>query len=199
MAIDALAIFDLDDTLIDTKGVLLPPALDAVARAIGVPVERLNPRGKKLDEVLDRLDGLSSAQRAAAADAWYDPAVPPFAPLAGAAEMIAALRGRIHLALLTRGDPARQRNKIEMFGLGHEFDAIRIRAIEEPGSKADDLRAFLEQFGVSPERAVVIGDDPLDELRHGRALGCPVLLVPDVSLDEIPARLDRMGLLATGC
>ena len=199
MDLDALAIFDLDDTLIDTAGLLLPPALEAVARAARVDVGRLNRRGKRIDEVLEGIDDLSPDRRAAAAEAWYDPAVPPIGPRAGAEEMLAALRGRIHLALLTRGDPARQRNKIEACGLGARFEAIRIRAIEEPGSKADDLRAFLRQFGVPAARAVVIGDDPRDEIRHGRALGCPCLLVPEVSLDEIPARLERMGLLAGGC
>ncbi|MHC4940670.1 MAG: HAD family hydrolase, partial [Planctomycetota bacterium] len=131
----ALAVFDLDDTLIDTRGVLLPRALDAVARACGVPVERLNARGKKIDEVLRGIE-LPADLRARAAEAWYDPRVPALEPLPGVREMLARLQGRIHLALLTRGDPSRQRNKISRFGLADRFESIRIRAIEEPGSKA---------------------------------------------------------------
>jgi len=196
---NALAVFDLDDTLIDTHGALLPRALDAVARAAGVPVARLDRRGKRIEEVLAGVEGLSADRRAAAAAAWYDPAVPPIDLLPGARAMLAELRGRIHLALLTRGDPLRQANKIDRCGVRREFEAVRIRAIEEPGSKADDLRALMERFGTPPARTVVIGDDPRDEIRHGRELGCRVLVVPDVSLDGIPARLQGMGLLAERC
>jgi len=197
--VNSLAVFDLDDTLIDTRGLLVPAALRAVARAAGVPEERLRAGGKRIDEILAGIEGLDEARRAAAAAAWYDPEVPPIDLMPGARTMLAALRGRIHLALLTRGDPRRQDNKIEACGARPLFEAVRIRPIEEPGTKADDLRDLMNAFGVAPPRTVVIGDDPRDELRHGRALGCRVLLVPEVSLDEIPVQLQQMGLLAGGC
>ena len=47
-----LVVFDLDDTLIDTKNVLLPLALKRVVDATGIPLERLDARGKRIDEVL---------------------------------------------------------------------------------------------------------------------------------------------------
>ena len=67
---DAVAIFDLDDTLIDTRGVLLPAALERVSRAIGVPKDRLNARGKRIGEVLAGLEGLEPEALRAAAEAW---------------------------------------------------------------------------------------------------------------------------------
>lgn len=191
----ALVVFDLDDTLIDTKGVLLPASLRRVADALGIDAGRLDATGKRIDEVLAGVGGLSPEQRARAAAAWYDPEVPPLEPLPGAREVLAALRGRVVLCLLTRGAPERQRRKIARSGLAPLFDEVVIRAIEEPGTKGDDLRRLLDRYGLPADRCVVIGDDPRDELRHAAALGCRTLRVPDVPLASIPEQLGRIGLL----
>jgi len=190
-----LVVFDLDDTLIDTRHVLLPAALRRVSRATGVPVERLDPRGKEIEEVLAGVTGLSPAQRDAAALVWYTPEVPPLEPLPGAREVLASLRGRAYLVLLTRGSPPRQHNKIARSGLGPSFDEILIRAIEDPGSKREDLEGLLARRGLPAARCAVIGDDDRDELAHARALGCLAIKVPDTPLGEIPAVLERAGLL----
>jgi len=184
-------IFDLDDTLIDTGGTLLPAALMRVARALGLPVDSLNARGKAIDEVLEAVEGLSEGQRRAAAEAWYAPEVPPLEPLPGAKAVLDALQGRAHLVLLTRGDPARQCLKIERSGLGDLFDEIVIRPIEGSGSKRDDLRTLLAKHG----KCAVVGDDERDELRYALELGCIAIKVPDTPLEEIPGRLVAEGHL----
>ncbi|MHC4954188.1 MAG: HAD family hydrolase [Planctomycetota bacterium] len=192
---DSLVIFDLDDTLIDTQGVLLGPALVRVAATVGVDPARLDATGKRIDEVLAPLGELPADVTAAAARVWYDPTVPPLDPLPGARAMLESLRGRIHMALLTRGNPDRQQAKIAACGLADEFEDIRIRAIEEPGSKRDDIVAAAERFGVELARTAVVGDDPRDELRHADALGCAAIAVPETALGEIPARLAALGLI----
>jgi putative hydrolase of the HAD superfamily len=164
-------IFDLDDTLIDTTGVLVPHALRRVAAAAGVPVVRLDPRGKRIDEVLAPAGTLPPERRAAAAAAWYDAEVPPIDPLPGARELLDALHGRALLFLVTRGDPARQLRKVERCGLGGYFDEVIVRPIEGPGSKADDFRSILARHALSPDRVAVVGDDPDDELKHAATLG----------------------------
>ncbi len=184
-------IFDLDDTLIDTKGVLLPASLGRVAAATGIAVDRLDARGKRIDEVLKPVPDVTEEQQRAAAAAWYDPEVPPLDPLPGALPLLRALRGRVTLVLLTRGNPARQRNKIARSGLGGYFDEIVIRPIEAPGSKRDDLERLRAAHGP----CVVIGDDPRDELHHASALGMPTLRVPEVPLASILPRLERLGVL----
>lgn len=191
-----LVVFDLDDTLIDTRNVLLPLALRRVADATGIPVERLDPRGKRIDEVLAGIPGVTPAQREAAAEAWYRPDVPTLVPFPGARELLDGLRGRVRLVLLTRGAPERQKRKIAQCGLGPSFDEIVIRAIEAPGSKRDDLEALLARHGLAPSRCGVIGDDDRDELKHARDLGCVAIKVPETPLAEIPAALRRAGLLA---
>jgi putative hydrolase of the HAD superfamily len=187
-------IFDLDDTLIDTRGVLLPAALARVERATGIPAGRLNARGKRIDEVLEG-HGLDAERYAAAARAWYDPVVPDLEPLPGAVALLDGLRGRAHLFLLTRGDPVRQAEKVRRCGLAHHFEGVVIRPIEEPGSKRDDIEAILGRCGVAPDRCAVIGDDERDELKHGAALGCLAIKVPDTPLARVEHVLADAGLL----
>src|SRR5262245_34157928 len=190
-----LVVFDLDDTLIDTRNVLLPLALKRVVDATGIPLERLDARGKRIDEVLAGVPELTQEQREAAAKAWYRPEVPPLTPFPGARELLEGLRGRVRLVLLTRGDPVRQKRKIEQCGLGPLFDEIVIRPIEAPGSKRDDLEALLARHGIGASRCGVIGDDDRDELRHARDLGCVAIKVPDTPIAGIAEALRRAGLL----
>lgn len=183
------AVFDLDDTLVDTKGALLPDALRRTAAALGVDAARLDPAGKRVEEVVAPLGPLPPALQAAAAAAWYAPDVPPLEPLPGMRELLERLRGRLLLFLVTRGDPARQARKLARCGLAPCFDRVVIRPIGAPGSKADDFRALLAEHGVAPEECAVIGDDPDDELAHAAALGCAAFRVPATGPQEIAARL----------
>jgi HAD superfamily hydrolase (TIGR01509 family) len=186
--------FDLDDTLIDTRRCLLPAALQRVADATGIAREQLDATGKRIEEVLRNVRGLTDAQREAARAAWYAPVVPALEPLPHAREILDELAGRLLLVLVTRGHPARQRRKIERCGLGPCFDEIVIRPFEAPGSKRDDFARLMEAHGLAPERCAVVGDDEQDELEHGADLGCLVLKVPEVALADIPRRLREAGL-----
>ena len=187
--------FDLDDTLIDTRHQLLPAALQRVADATGIARERLDATGKRIEEVLRNVGGLSAAQREAAKAAWYAPLVPELEPLPGAREVLDELSGRLLLVLVTRGHPARQRRKIAQCGLGPCFDEIVIRPFEASGSKRDDFARVMDAHGLAPERCAVVGDDPRDELEHGADLGCLVLRAPEVALPDVPRRLKEAGIL----
>jgi len=187
--------FDLDDTLIDTRHQLLPAALQRVADATGIARERLDATGKRIEEVLRNVGGLSAAQREAAKAAWYAPLVPELEPLPGAREVLDELSGRLLLVLVTRGHPARQRRKIAQCGLGPCFDEIVIRPFEASGSKRDDFARVMGAHGLTPKLCAVVGDDERDELAHGRDLGCLVLKVPDVALADVPERLREAGIL----
>jgi len=190
---NSVVIFDLDDTLIDTRRVLLPDALERVSAATGIDVGGLNARGKRIEEVLEGLE-VEADIRDRAAAAWYDPRVPPIEPLPGARELLAALRGKVRLFLLTRGDEARQANKIRACGLAPYFEDTIIRPIEKPGSKRDDILAILERCDVAPDRCAVVGDDPRDELAYARELGCLAIAVPATPLSAVPGCLKEAGL-----
>jgi len=179
-------VFDLDDTLIDSARVLVPEALARVAAATGVHVERLDPRGKTVDELLAGVEA-TEEQRAAAAREWYAPGLPPLDLVPGARALLEELRAdpRVRLVLLTRGDPARQQAKVDACGARALFDEVCVRPSEEPGTKRDDLRAILTASGLPPRRCVVVGDDERDELAHARALGCIAVPVPARSWDDV--------------
>lgn len=187
--------FDLDDTLIDTRNRLLPAALQRVADATGIALERLDATGKRIEEVLRHVPGVTPEQVDAAKAAWYAPIVPELEPLPGARAALDELAGRVLLVLVTRGHPARQRRKIERCGLGACFDEIVIRPFEAPGSKRDDFARVLRAHAIAPERCAVVGDDERDELRYGRDLGFLVLKVPEVALVDVPQRLREAGIL----
>ena len=191
----ALAIFDLDDTLIDTRGTLLPAALDRVATRLGLPVERLNRRGKQIGEVLEGLPDLDEAAVRAAAEEWYSPEVPALEPLPGAREALERLKGRIPLFLVTRGDPERQQRKVDRAGLRSYFDEVVVRPIEGGGSKREDFERLIARCGAAADRCAVIGDDDSDELRHARDLGCVAILVPATPIIQIPDFLESVGLI----
>jgi len=189
-------ILDLDDTLIDTRRGLLPAALARVAEAAGVPLEHLNPRGKRIEEVLAGIEELAPDRQAAAAAAWYEVDLPPIAPLPGARDLLAALKGRTWLALVTLGDPRLQNRKLEMAGLRRWIDELVIRPLEAPGSKRDDFLGILGRRGLAPARCAVVGDDPEDELLHAAELGCLPIRVPQTPLEKIPEILERAGLIS---
>ena len=170
--------------------------MQRVSAAIGIPNDRFDWTGKRIDEVLGPVDGLTAEQRNAAAEAWYRPDVPHLEPLPGARELLAAIRGRARLFLLTRGNPVRQQNKVKSCGLGPYFEDCYIRPIEGPGSKRDDIEAILSRTGLPANRCAVVGDDPRDELLHAADLGCLGILVPKTPLSSVLKTLQQAGLLS---
>lgn len=82
-------------------------------------------------------------------------------PFPGAIEALRWLRRRgVRLALITNGEGTMQRGKIERFGLASLFDCILIEG--EVGLGKPDERMYrraLEQMGVGPEEAWMVGDN----------------------------------------
>jgi len=190
----AAVFFDLDDTLIDSTGLLIPEALRRTAEALGVAPERLDATGKTTEEVTATLGALAPDRLAAANRAWYSPDVPPLEPVPGARELLASLRPPLLLFLVTRGNAIRQQAKIDRAGLRDSFDAIRIRP-PGIGSKRDDFAGLARDWRLRADRCVVIGDDPADEIAHGAALGFRTILVPDTPLDAVPHTLRGWRIL----
>ncbi|MCI0438521.1 MAG: HAD family hydrolase [Chloroflexi bacterium] len=82
-------------------------------------------------------------------------------PFPGALDTLSRLQsGGVRLALVTQGTGAGQRKKIERFGLEKFFDYILIEA--EFGAGKPDERVYrhaLEQLGVTPSEAWMVGDN----------------------------------------
>jgi len=91
---------------------------------------------------------------------------------AGARELLAALRPRYRLGLLTNGPGEMQREKIRSLGLEAAFDAILIAG--EIGIYKPDPRAFtalLERLGTPPTRTLFVGDSYEADIVGARAAG----------------------------
>jgi putative hydrolase of the HAD superfamily len=78
----------------------------------------------------------------------------------GAAPVLEQLMKRYHLAMLTNGTPDLQREKIKKAGLEDYFQVIVVSGeigVGKPNSQI--FRVVLEKLNISPESAVMVGDN----------------------------------------
>ena len=132
----------------------------------------------------DEQDPLSARMAAAFAEA-RTAAIRPFA---GAVETLRHFASAgVPMALVTNGDAAGQRAKIERFDLAGFFRSIVIE--EEFGAGKPDERVFqhaLTALGASPQRAWMVGDNLRWEIEPCRRLGLHTVWV-DVRGQGLPA------------
>jgi len=86
--------------------------------------------------------------------------------------VLAALRGRYRLAIVSNGDGAEQRRKIAPLGLDADFPIVCISG--ELGVRKPERAIFahaLEALGVRPARAIHIGDDVHADVEGARGAG----------------------------
>ena len=91
---------------------------------------------------------------------------------AGAKELLASLRQRGRVILLSNAQSLFTRPELEMLGLTDCFDSIYISS--EAGFKKPDPRFYrlaLEREGLAPERCLMIGNDPVCDGQGARAVG----------------------------
>jgi putative hydrolase of the HAD superfamily len=189
--IDAV-VFDLDDTLFP-QSAWLDGAWDDVARRgaeLGAPAASFREalrtiagegtdRGHIIDRALASI-GCSELAVAPLVDAFRNHRPTRLQPYPGVPSAIEALRSRIPIGLVTDGDPGVQRAKLSALGLGLEFDVIVFsdelgRRYRKPDPAP--VRLALEQLGVIPERAILIGDRPGKDVAAARALGLRAIRV----------------------
>jgi putative hydrolase of the HAD superfamily len=102
--------------------------------------------------------------RAAASEA-FDMAAPlvPFAR-----EALTALKARGYLlALLTKGDPALQRRRIDQSGLAPFFDSIKVVGHKTP----EVIASMLKKLGVNPDSAWSVGNSLRSDIYPSLAAG----------------------------
>lgn len=87
--------------------------------------------------------------------------------------LLAALRERgLLLGIVTNGVPDLQRSKLEGAGLGQSFDAVVISGEIDCGKPDPGIfHHVLQELGVAPAEAVMVGDNPGRDVAGGRAAG----------------------------
>lgn len=216
-------VFDLDATLTDFDGVEAEIWTRTAARvraalpAVDEPRLRrrhLEMRERFYDELLaGRTDmaGYRSAHLRAAVEPWGEladdvvaaciaerDAHRDHARLAeGAAEAVAELRDLgLRVGVLTNGEDATQRHKLEVLGLEDAVDAVRTS--EEIGVAKPDPRAFslaAEALGSTPERTAMVGDNVTADIEG--ALGAGYALAIHVGR-EAPSALPAGAVHVSG-
>jgi putative hydrolase of the HAD superfamily len=197
MRLSAVA-FDLDDTLATVgrdRATLLGEAL-AAAGADGADVGRadyLAAHGEHDDAdtrepLFETLLAGHDADPAVAARAYREATAAAIEPVAGADDLLATLRERYAVGLLTDGPGRAQRDKLDALGWAGERDGGEDDATTSPGDGpfdatvvTGDLRtrkpdpaafaALLDALGVAPAAAVYVGDHPERDVGGAAAAG----------------------------
>ena len=97
---------------------------------------------------------------------------------AGAKELLASLRQRGRVILLSNAQSLFTRPELEMLGIGEAFDGIYLSS--EAGFKKPDPRFYrlaLEREGLAPEDCLMIGNDPVCDGDGPRAVGIPAYVI----------------------
>jgi putative hydrolase of the HAD superfamily len=108
----------------------------------------------------------------------------------GVGETLAALAQQTPLVLITKGDPAEQKRKIDDSGLGGYFRWVEIVHDKTP----ETYRLILERCGVPPERFLMVGNSLRSDILPVLRLGGQAVLIPYADTWAHETRVDTGGL-----
>lgn len=176
--------FDLDDTLIDTSGLLVP---EAARQACGAMIARGYQGGMETclrlraematqfshRELFHRIAGPTLKEAAdAAVHHFYHPTLPHALPLLpDAREVLEQLRSKYRLYLVTSGAPEVQRKKIQAAGLESDFEFCFTVNGFDGETKSDAFQSILRREGVPAQRLLAVGNRLSQEIRQAKLLG----------------------------
>lgn len=185
--------FDLDDTLFDTHGQLVEPASRDACRAMieaGMAAslkdalairEQLFEADPRSDVYLKVANHFGASEGCGStvdeiADcgrrAFYQRTVEPHISLfPGVQELLALLKTRYQLFLITSGDPSTQRQKVELLKLEPLFVSVSLVESAAGECKETVFADLMRRHRLSPQQVLVVGDRIDREIADGRALG----------------------------
>lgn len=182
-------VFDLDDTLLDTSGLIIPQAVRNSCQMMldqglkcSMP-ECLEMRadlakGMSHTKIFARIaDHFGCTHRDAAVEGaireFYNPAVPAQLPLLpGALENLEALKSKYVLYLVTAGTNEAQQKKVAAVGVAGYFKKIFILDSISGSKKDQAFREILEAEKIQPKELLSIGNRLSSEIRHAKMCGC---------------------------
>ncbi len=187
MPIRAIA-FDLDDTLMDTTGILVPNAAKnafqiLIAAGLTLTLDECEEKRTQLvksishKEVFAKLAAqFGTAETIASLNhankAFYEPALPQKLPLLdGAIENIEILKKKYNLYVVTAGFESAQNRKIKALGIDHHFKKIFVVNSLEKERKISAFLKILELENILPSQLLCIGNSLSSEITDAKILG----------------------------
>ena len=194
-------LFDLDDTLFDQRQWLEGAWLAVSAAAATYPVDTTalhralrevaaegSDQGRIIDRALARV-GFPGVPVAPLVDAFRSHRPQRLQPYPGVVEALDELARRVHVGLVTDGDPAIQRSKLIALGLDAAFDVTvfsdelgRDRRKPHPAP----FRRALDLLGLRPGRVVHVGDRPGKDTAGATAAGMRAVRVRTGEYRDVP-------------
>lgn len=200
-ALDAI-FFDIDDTLCATSGFALRARRNAVRAMLAAGLRA--DEEQVFDELLEVIAEFSSNYEhhydklllrlppeclegvnpvmvvAAGVAAYHDTKFRELAPYPGATELLRDLSAlRVRVGVVTHGWTMKQAEKLVRLGLARflDHDSIFISdliGIAKPNPKL--WAVALRRHGLSPERAMYVGDHPVNDIAPPKSLGMRTVL-----------------------
>lgn len=187
MAIRSIA-FDLDDTLLDTTGLLVPQASQDAFQILidaGLSLDLKSCEDLRLSlirsishkDVFKKLAheyGTAATQAAveSANRAFYHPRLPEKLDLLpGALDNLNILSKKYNLHLVTAGFQDAQSAKIECLGISHFFKKIFVVNSLIAEKKYTAFKMILQDEDIKPDELLCIGNSLSSEIKDARQLG----------------------------
>lgn len=185
--IKAIAI-DLDDTLVNTTGLLAPKAAyDAFSHLIenGLRLNLQQCESERIEliknlshrdvfELLARKYGSEQTQFSVpkAIELFYDPELPPRLPLMdGAEKNLQYLQSRYALYLVTAGALNAQLKKVEALQIARYFRQVMVVETLTNKRKKDSFNQIISTEGIQPQQLLCIGNSLLSEISDALTIG----------------------------
>ena len=187
MAIRSIA-FDLDDTLLDTTGLLVPQASQEAFQILidaGLSLDLKSCEELRLSlirtishkDVFKKLaneHGNSTTQAAVelANKAFYHPRLPEKLDLLpGALENLNFLSKKYNLYLVTAGFQDAQAAKVKSLGIAHYFKKVFVVNSMISEKKYTAFKMILDDENIKPEELLCIGNSLSSEIKDARRIG----------------------------
>lgn len=180
--------FDLDDTLLDTSGLLVPEASRQACEAMiaaglqcslaeCMSLRRSMAADHSHTEIFAHIANRFGATQKGKAihdalNQFYNPAIPATLPLLpGSLENILNLKSKYNLFLVTMGSLKTQQLKIQALGIAEHFQKIYILNGFLGERKESAFRDIIHCASHQPQELLSIGNRLSSEIRDGKKIG----------------------------
>jgi putative hydrolase of the HAD superfamily len=187
MPIRAIA-FDLDDTLMDTTGILVPRAAQnafqiLIDAGLNLTLDECEEKRTQMIKNVSHKDVFSTLAKDHGSEktllaldlankAFYEPELPLQLPLLeGARQNIDQLKKNYSLYVVTAGYESAQKQKAKALGIDQDFKKIFVVNSLQKERKLGSFEKILELENIKPHELLCIGNSLSSEIKDAKKLG----------------------------